>query len=568
MPYGSRTLWNCLGFMGAAFLELKSLDVSKAIDKMGGKVPWAEFAPVFAQAVLSAGLTYTAVDRHLGVEAPGASSCYWARTDHRGGLPARHHWERLCELLPDLLPQEGLYEAAEREVIGLRTRSGAPPQPMWGDDDGQAWDETVPATSEAKRWQGWGSAMKPANEPIVVARKPLTGTLARNVLAYGTGALNIDGCRIGTDWATDPTRRGWQGRKVPRANSVFGADPRIPADTVQPHDAGRWPANLVLSHDERCEQVGVKRVRSQNPAYVSEAKGQPGYHGGGGGRASGVGIGHADDDGTEAVEDWVCVEGCPVRMLDEQSGERRSSGHYNKGSREVGDKAGPASIPIDGHTSSSFADKGGASRFFLTTPSGQMDEIVEKGSEARFRYVAKASRGERDAGLEGFAVSGEIGTTGRGLGNTLARCVEHDAPLPSGTSFYTCGCKMQFSAEQSERRDPRANTHPTVKPIALMRWLVRLVTPPGGRILDPFLGSGSTGCAAALEGFDFVGVEQDEGYVELARARIVFWEGRAAAGDRSGVVPKSAKAVKPKPVSAGTAEPDTHEQFTFDDLTS
>ena len=225
-------------------------------------------------------------------------------------------------------------------------------------------DITAPATPEAARWQGWGTALKPAHEPIVVARKPLRGTVAANVLAYGTGAINVDGCRVGTDGGgTQCTNRDEAGR----CNGHRNAGRSTSGETFHGPDThgGRWPANLI-------------------------------------------------HDGSEEVEGF-------------------------------------------------FPGDDGA-------------------SAARFFYSAKASKRDRDEGLR----DGGIGAL-------------RDGGRPS---------------------EPRRNIHPTVKPTDLMRYLCRLVTPPGGLVLDPFTGSGSTGKGAVLEGFRFIGIELSPEYAAIARARI------------------------------------------------
>lgn len=241
----------------------------------------------------------------------------------------------------------------------------------------------APATEDAAKWEGWGTALKPAHEPVVVARKPLIGTVAANVLEHGTGALNIDGCRVGTELIT--AHGGGQNE-----NRTYGMGKGIPAIEAgsNPH-IGRWPANTVLDEDA-------------------------------------------------------------AAILDAEVGELKSPKPYKRGSgptgnpRIYGNGAGIPQWSAEGN----YGDTGGPSRFF---------------------YVAKASRKERNAGL-----------------------------------------------------DDR-NTHPTVKPINLMRWLVRLVTPPGGTVLDPFTGSGTTGCAAALESLDFIGIEREPEYADIAEARIKHW---------------------------------------------
>jgi DNA modification methylase len=255
----------------------------------------------------------------------------------------------------------------------------------------------------AEAWQGWGTALKPAWEAIIVARKPLEGTVAQNVLRHGTGALNINGCRIGfrcqTDERSSKTKnRHADFRSKKRRNRIYGRDERSRGNYDAP---GRWPANVALSHTDRCRQD------------------------------------------------------CPVRMLDQQSGDIGKGRGRDSGERHTEERR------EDCH-SGGF----GASRFF---------------------YCAKASRSERNAGL--------------------------------GSSYL-------------RGKTQRKNVHPTVKPIALMRYLVRLVTPPGGIILDPFAGSGSTGIAAVIEGARFLGIERETDYVPIARARIRHWAGRTGEADR------------------------------------
>lgn len=303
---------------------------------------------------------------------------------------------------------------AEREVKGLGGRSGRVRRAMAGDFAGE-WDATAPATPEAAEWEGWGTALKPAHEPIVLARKPLVGTVAANVLEHGTGGLNVDGCRVGIDEserATIDTRSGGSGGG---RDGFLGDVDRESGERFTSHDAGRWPANVVLDPEA-------------------------------------------------------------AAMLDEQSGEL-TSGKLTAENQRNGGFAGTVNAygtAAAGGTGEYEANAGGASRFF---------------------YCAKANGAERNAGLEGFDPQ-FAPTMNNGIG-----AKEHDP----------------------ETATRKANVHPTVKPIALMRWLIRLVTPPGGLVLDPFTGSGTTGCAAALEGFEFVGIEREAEYRAIAEARIAFW---------------------------------------------
>ena len=261
-----------------------------------------------------------------------------------------------------------------------------------------------PVTPDAERWQGWGTALKPAFEPIVLARKPLSGTVAANVLEHGTGALNVDGTRIGAGGNLK-----WE---QPRDMGFHGGTDSDAAATESP--LGRWPANVLLD----AEAAAMLDEQAPNA-------------GGGGfpGEKGGIGNG--------------LVYGAP------------GSG---KGLRDTG--------RIDAN--------GGASRFF---------------------YTAKTSRAERENGVAQYGEVAERGTHRYGAG--IGEGLDPDAPAIG------------------------RNHHPTVKPVDLMQWLCRLVTPPGGLVLDPFLGSGSTGIAALREGFDFLGIEREPEYVEIARARII-----------------------------------------------
>jgi DNA modification methylase len=348
---------------------------------------------------------------------------------------------------------------AEREVLGVLPSSRGIAQP----EDSAEFHmgeklATAPATPEAQQWQGWGTSLKPAHEPVVVARKPLAGTVSANVLEYGTGALNVDGCRI-------------DGK--PRTTHADGNHTGNSSDTAP---SGRWPANVCLSHHEDCEQVGTRRVKgsgwAESGSKASENRAMAGPNTARDPKPDSF----TDADGLETVEAWRCVESCPVRLLDEQGGNLPTQANRT----DPGTSSGGGVLDWKGspRTSAFNGESGGASRFF---------------------YTAKASSAERNAGLEGFE--------------------EGSRPLAiSQWEGQTNGSGKEMGPSK-----PQRNVHPTVKPIALMRWLVRLVTPPGGTVLDPFTGSGTTGIAAALEGFNFVGIEREEEYVRIAEARIDWW---------------------------------------------
>lgn len=257
-------------------------------------------------------------------------------------------------------------------------------------------DLTEPTTDAAKQWDGWGTALKPAHEPIVVARKPFKGTVAANVLAYGTGAINIAGCRVEGEAVPINRLEEWSG---------FGQMKRPDYEQTM-NTAGRWPANVI--HDGSDEVLAAFPDRQVN---------QP----------SGISRG-------------------------ETSGYQRGWGDH--------------------------------------TPLGFGDVF---GSAARFFYAAKASREDRNEGCEEF----------------------DKKPLNWSSGTQSPGT---FQAEGTDRTS--RNNHPTVKPTDLMRYLCRLVTPPGGTVLDCFMGSGSTGKAALYEGFEFIGIDEDADYCVIAKARM------------------------------------------------
>jgi DNA modification methylase len=272
---------------------------------------------------------------------------------------------------------------AEREIIGQRQPCGmfSPDVPHFGASSDvietyKSSPITAPATAAAKQWEGWGTALKPAHEPICLARKPIEGTVADNVLKWGVGGLNIDGCRVG-------------------------------------EGTGRFPANLM--HDGSQEVVDL---------FPSNA-----------GAAAAVKAGY--------------------------SGE--SNGIYHD-----------------------YAQRGDNGATFYG----------DKGSAARFFYCPKASKFDREEGCD------ELPT--------------QEKPAHMRTANGTGEASMESGWPATQRK----NTHPTVKPTELMRYLCRLITPPGGVVLDPFTGSGSTGKAALMEGFYFVGIELSAEYAEIARHRI------------------------------------------------
>lgn len=374
----------------------------------------------------------------------------------------------------------------------------------------QPGDHVCARTELGSAHDGEGTALKPAVEPIVVARKPLEGTVAGNVLKYSTGGLNVDACRI----AGASGAGHWSGEDGTDASSRPGFDGGFTRGGARAPE-GRWPPNVLLVHAHGCRQVGTRQVKPANGSGAASSK------------SGGFGVWFRDDgpdgnacshvaaDGTETVAAYECAPGCPVAALDRQSGDTGQRGDL------TGEEPSSKTDGIFGKYSGRVpaparADRGGASRFFPTF-----------GYEAEdFLYCAKPSRSERDAGLDDV-----LPTTG---GEATER-----ADGSAGTQSPRAGAGRNGGAK---------NFHPTVKPVRLMEWLVRLVTPAGGLVLDPFTGSGTTGCAAVRQGFDFIGFELEEPFVQLAVRRIALAAGAPRAKAIGELVRlKPAKATEPTP---------------------
>jgi DNA modification methylase len=311
---------------------------------------------------------------------------------------------------------------AEREVLGTEKNYGASKaadgKQAFGDYAGE-WQVTKAASAEAQQWAGWGTALKPAFEPVVVGRKPFGKgvTVAENVLAWGVGGLNIDASRIGTEKVTINT--------FDNGAKPFGGAVGEPFTSRQ--SQGRWPANVIL------DEVTAGLVDEQSGVSASKA------------HSSGF------------------------KTFGQAGGLAGENPNYN-----------PDTENVRGHT-----DSGGASRFF---------------------YQAKASKRDRNEGLERLET-------------------KRAGSLNMRTDAHSVANGMDTGSRQ--------NFHPTVKPTPLMRYLIKLVTPPGGTVLDPFTGSGSTGKAALLDGFKFVGAELTAEYMPIIEGRLRWALGQDADVDET-----------------------------------
>lgn len=360
-----------------------------------------------------------------------------------------------------------------------------------------------------------GSALKPAWEPIILCRKPLEGTIVQNTIKHGVGGINIDACRIGQETRT---YRGSGAQPSKLSNHDHG-DTGIGymdggGKDMEFTATGRFPANLVLSHAEGCRCVGMKNVKRDLRDATGEGAGiQDNQHNGGGAwKSSGMSAGST----VETVEAWECVEGCPIRLMDMQSGVRKSGTavrHNSGGNTFGGENQKP---PMD---DMGYDDSGGASRFFAN---------FEPDYDP-FLYTPKANKRDRDEGCE---------------------AMEEKTSFDKNTSKHIAHINHETGETTYSEYVPssRHNHHPTVKSTKLMSWLCKLITPPGGTCLDPFMGSGSTGKACMLEGFNFIGIEQDAEYCKIAEARIRY------AQNNAGKEPEKKKPIPRRPATPQAAE--------------
>ena len=375
----------------------KSMDISKAIDK--GQGLSKSRALEFTEWMRSTGITATqineATETNMGNHYLTAAS--------QPAIATADLFDKLRPLLPEVperierlvAERTGIEwtDYVKREVVGRAKGAQAESTGRygaWGNDSGDGiseYDLTAPATSEAQRWDGWGTALKPAIEPILLCRKPLDGTVASNVLAHGVGGLNIDACRVPSDEIT-----GWGGRGHASGGASLNLSETGSPDGQPNPSQGRFPANVLL------DEHAAKEMDKQSVGTRAEKPSKSGTAG-----------------ATVQEATWKCWH-------------------------------------APGEEIAGYNDSGGASRFFPV-----------------FKYQAKAPKRERPV---------------------------------------------------IEREDGSKIQHPTVKPVALMEWLVELITPPNGTVLDPFAGSGTTLQAALNKGFQPIGIEQDADYIKLIEKRL------------------------------------------------
>jgi site-specific DNA-methyltransferase (adenine-specific) len=333
-------------------------------------------------------------------------------------------------------------------------------------------------------WEGWGTALKPAHEPIVMARKPFKGTVADNVLEWGTGGINVDGCRIGYEDtpnpATNPKYRHEQNYKMPEKGQESKGAVSFSSSNNDVNTEGRFPANIIF--ECTCENPKVVADKYDIRTYNDYKNTFQSYE------ENDKEKGKYEIKDVETTKVIHTDPNCPCYILDEQSGTTKSSkrgAHNNKKTEHTNTYTPPQAMYSSNNT---HGDTGGASRFF---------------------YCPKASKKDRNEGCDDL--ENAVGD----YTNIASKRLKCNTCGKWGIATDHCKC------EEPDWIQPETkNIHPTVKPTDLMAYLVRLVTPKGGVVLDPFMGSGSTGKACVREGMNFIGIEREEEYMEIAKTRI------------------------------------------------
>ena len=387
----------------------KSMDISKQIDKRGGNDYSKQFAIDLKQARESRNLTIKYCDDKYC-----NSSTNWSWYEGRKDgcrVPDYNTYLEIVKDFPELEKYRELIKEAEREVIG-KGKAGLTKGTISNFAGTTEFDITIPSTDLAKQWQGWGTALKPSFEPIIVARKPFKGSLVDNVIEYGVGGINIDECRVGDEERTIPIHS--EDKK--EDNTMFNLHSTIQHERI-PTTQGRFPANTILTYDDT--------------DFEEVCGGMPETNGG------------KRHNTTKRIEEGT----------------------------------------------SYYRDK----EFIFNR-----NEFNDSGSASRYFYCAKASKKDRDEGLD---IEESVITDGR------------TKPIDNA-----------FNRGETLRK----NIHPTVKPTELMQYLVRLVSPNGATILDCFNGSGTTGKAVMYENkernknYKYIGIELTEEYLPISKARIEY----------------------------------------------
>lgn len=526
----------------------KSMSISKQIDKMRAddlKEVYQVTAAV-REARDAAGKSNADIDAYFGLRGMAG---HWTTDKSQPYVPTLEYWPLLKGFLFPFLEDSELEELVQR-ISGLKGTYGE----AWGKREvtGTAMMQdctkirpgivnlsgetpmrevslTKPYKDEAQEWDGWGTALKPGHEDWILARKPIAHqTVVRQVLDTGTGAMNIAASLIGTSKGVPGTNKK---NDLSDGHSFHMAPPPVDSQGHDPN-TGRWPANFLLSHDPMCVHLGNLVIQNRSGSVTGAepstsalfgTSGRPAY------KAAKV----------ETVEHWECVAWCPVYQVNIQSGakpERSSVGaarYYQQFSTEIPFDLGELSpeviewlcltasspelnlglgkievkgarsvlggcLPGGGSPHSDYADQ-----FEQHEPFSETDAFPDPMEATPFLYAAKPSRKEREAGCESLPAQAKAHMAG-------------DVGDEDGLRF------------DGKKQPVVRNYHPTLKGVRLMVNLVRLVCPPGGIVVDPFCGSGTTGLACAVLGLHFIGMEREAGFHRIATTRNAY--ARTSAG--------------------------------------
>jgi DNA modification methylase len=416
------------------------------------------------------------------------------------GFPKSHNIGKAIDKI------EGNVRAVVGETKAGKTAMGQ--NSGWNAHENRTEIEITKGNSD---WEGWGTALKPAHEPIVMARKPLVGTVADNVLEYGVGGINIDGCRVGNEKvSTHSNGVGNTGDKgiYGTFGNQLGSEER----------EGRFPANIIF--ECTCDNPKIVADKYDIRAYNDYKNTFQSYEE------------NDKDKGQYEIKDVETTKvihtdpNCPCYILDGQSGNKTGQRGVVKGTEPSHTKKnaiyGDYSM-VEGKFAEPIDGLGGASRFFYCPKASKSDR--DEGMPDKVGVFIQRPRREDGSVIykETHAEEWAEAMKGKPRSEKTSKAAAEELLQQRnsiGATYAGNQSVGKIGANPNKPTQPRANIHPTVKPTELMKYLIRLVTPKGGVVLDPFMGSGSTGKAAVREGMEFIGIEREEEYYEIARQRI------------------------------------------------
>lgn len=381
-------------------------------------------------------------------------------------------------------------------------------------------EDSIPVTPEAAAWQGFGTQLKPAYEPIVIARKPLEGTVAANVLKYGTGAINIDGCRVPTEGESVSNHS--RSAEAAISKGKYGDGTAQETHQTEGQKLGRFPANLI--HDGSEE---VLALFPDSKGQCGAVKGtEPSRTGTNGiyGNYNGQNTMLPRGDTGSAARFFYCAKAS--RSERNKNCERLLQWEQDQELTQLIEKSSQLLRAISESMMQTL------DALVCNMTSFGNDTTVQSQSECKFimstalklitelkTSLSSQPSNTSDAILDAIKTSEESGINVAQLAEKLkhlkivSTSAETDIAINAVSALFDVLSEIRGRAKQG-------NHHCTIKPLALMRYLVRLVTRKGGIVLDPFMGSGTTGVAAIQEGMNFIGVEREPHYYEIAQRRI------------------------------------------------